>query len=148
MKKNAEMLEKVLFRAHVAFFGGLAVLIVCLLVLNSSVGANWVITACVIVGIVASFGGLLYAFLVERNFKFPDKLLLGYGALSGVLVAGIVFFMATSVNLGNASIVLPIAQMSFLGTLLLSVLFLKEKVDILKIIAVLSGTAAILLLVQ
>ncbi|MBQ8754709.1 MAG: EamA family transporter [Lentisphaeria bacterium] len=94
------------------------------------------------------FGGLLYAFLVERNFKFPDKLLLGYGALSGVLVAGIVFFMAASVNLGNASIVLPIAQMSFLGTLLLSVLFLKEKVDILKIIAVLSGTAAILLLVQ
>ena len=94
------------------------------------------------------FGGLLYAFLVERNFKFPDKLLLGYGTLSGVLVAGIVFFMAGSLKLGNASIVLPIAQMSFLGTLLLSVLFLKEKVDILKIIAVLSGTAAILLLVQ
>jgi drug/metabolite transporter (DMT)-like permease len=38
--------------------------------------------------------------------------------------------------------------MSFLGTLLLSVLFLKEKVDILKIIAVFCGTAAILLLVQ
>lgn len=94
------------------------------------------------------FGGLLYAFLVERNFKKPDKLLLGYGTLSGVLVAGIVFFMAGSLKLGNASIVLPIAQMSFLGTLLLSVLFLKEKVDILKIIAVLSGTAAILLLVQ
>jgi len=66
MKKNAEMLEKVLFRAHVAFFGGLAVLIVCLLVLNSSVGADWVITACVIVGIVASFGGLLYAFAYFR----------------------------------------------------------------------------------
>ena len=82
------------------------------------------------------FGGLLYAFLVERNFKKPDKLLLGYGTLSGVLVAGIVFFMAGSLKLGNASIVLPIAQMSFLGTLLLSVLFLKEKVDILKIIAV------------
>lgn len=94
------------------------------------------------------FGGLLYAFLAERNFKFPDKLLLGYGALSGVLVAGIVFFMAASVNLGNASIVLPIAQMSFLGTLLLSVIFLKEKIDILKIIAVLCGTAAIILLVK
>ena len=94
------------------------------------------------------FGGLLYAFLVERNFKKPDKLLLGYGTLSGVLVSGIVFFMAASLKLGNASIVLPIAQMSFLGTLLLSVLFLKEKVDILKIIAVFCGTAAILLLVQ
>ena len=93
-------------------------------------------------------GGLLYAFIIERNFKLPDKILLGYGTLSGVLVAGIVFFMAVSLNLGNASIVLPIAQMSFIGTLFLSMFFLKEKLDIFKIIAILSGAIAILLLVQ
>ena len=93
-------------------------------------------------------GGLLYASIIERNFKLPDKILLGYGTLSGVLVAGIASFMAASVNLGNASIVLPIAQMSFIGTLLLSMFFLKEKLDILKITAILSGVMAILLLVQ
>ena len=94
------------------------------------------------------FGGIIYALAVERNFHLPDKRLLGFGALSGLLISGIVFFMAASLKLGNASIVLPIAQMSFLGTLLLSVIFLKEKLDARKIAAVICGTAAILLLVN
>jgi drug/metabolite transporter (DMT)-like permease len=92
------------------------------------------------------FGGILYALLAERKLTLPDKKLLLYGAVSGVLVAGIVVFMAASLKLGNASIVLPIAQMSFLGTLFLSVLILKEKLDAFKISAVLCGVAAILLL--
>lgn len=56
--------------------------------------------------------------------------------------------MAASLHLGNAGIVLPIAQMSFLGTLLLSVLILKERIDVMKIAAVLCGAGAILLLIN
>ncbi len=93
-------------------------------------------------------GGILYALLRERQLHLPGRKLLLYGVFSGLLVAGIVFFMAASLHLGNAGIVLPIAQMSFLGTLLLSVLILKERIDVMKIAAVLCGAGAILLLIN
>ena len=93
-------------------------------------------------------GGILYALLRERQLHLPGRRLLLYGVFSGILVAGIVFFMAASLHLGNAGIVLPIAQMSFLGTLLLSVLILKERIDVMKIAAVLCGAGAILLLIN
>ena len=67
-------------------------------------------------------------------------------SVSGLLVAGIVFFMAQSLALAKASIVLPIAQMSFLGTLTLSAIFLKERLTFPKILGILCGIAAILLL--
>lgn len=69
-----------------------------------------------------------------------------YGLLSGVLVAGIVLSMAASLAAGAASVVLPIAQMSFLLTSGLSVWLLKEKWTLLKLGALTSGVAAILLL--
>lgn len=97
-------------------------------------------------------GGLLYALIRERSelkalaeWKACRKLL-GYGVLSGALVAGIVVTMAKSLSLGNASVVLPIMQMSFLLTGILSVIFLKEKVTVMKVLALLLGMAAVLLL--
>ena len=74
------------------------------------------------------------------------KKLVGYGILSGTLVAGITVTMAKSLNAGHASVVLPIMQMSFLLTGILSVIFLKEKVTAMKIVALLLGVAAVLLL--
>ena len=71
---------------------------------------------------------------------------LGYGALSGVLVAGIIYFMAASLRLGDASVVLPIQQMSFLATFFLGVIFLGEKVTVRKVFALVCGVAALLLL--
>ena len=47
---------------------------------------------------------------------------------------------------GNASVVNPIAQMSFLGTFALSAIFLKEKMTPKKICALLLGIAAIIFL--
>ena len=47
---------------------------------------------------------------------------------------------------GNASVVNPIAQMSFLGTMLLSCVFLKEKLDFRKMAALMLGCTAVLLL--
>ena len=94
--------------------------------------------------------GLVYYFVRERKrFDFRaafDAKVLGYGAFSGVLVAGIIFFMARSLKLGDASIVLPIQQMSFLATFFLGVIFLKEKITVRKIAALVCGAVALLLL--
>ena len=91
-------------------------------------------------------GGILYAWLREKDPKINPKLV-GYGIFSGVLISGIVLFMALALKYGNASVTLPIAQMSFLGTFGLSIIFFKEPVTWRKIVAVLCGVAAILLLV-
>ena len=97
-------------------------------------------------GIFWVAGGLLYALLKDGKIRLPDRSVLGFSALSGLFVLGIVFFMAKSLQAGAAGVVLSIAQMSFLGTLLLSVLFLKEKLEPFKIAGIVCGTAAILLL--
>ena len=68
------------------------------------------------------------------------------GSLSGALVTGIVITMAMMLKLGNASVVLPIAQMSFLLTGLAGAIFLKEPMTLRKIAAMLSGAAAVVLL--
>ena len=94
--------------------------------------------------------GLIYYFIRERKRfgarAFIDGKMLGYGGGSGMLVTGIIFFMAWSLAQGDASIVLPIQQMSFLATFFLSVAFLKEKVTIRKVAALGCGVAALLLL--
>jgi uncharacterized membrane protein len=54
--------------------------------------------------------------------------------------------MMLALSVGNASIVLSIAQMSFLLTFILSVIFLKEKVTLFKLLAMVCGVGAILLL--
>lgn len=92
------------------------------------------------------FGGLLYAWLREKNLACQDRQVLGYGLLSGLLVCGIVFFMAASLKIGKAAVVLPIAQMSFLGTFAMSTVFLQEKLTRRKLAALLLGAIAIVLL--
>ena len=92
-------------------------------------------------------GGAAYSFCREgRPGRKPDWRLLGFGVLSGILVTGIVFFMAAALRCGKASVVLPIAQMSFLGTLGLSAAILKERLDWRKCAGIGSGVLAILFL--
>ena len=99
-----------------------------------------------IIEIIWIFSGLIYFFAKERATCRPDMKLISYGVVSGIMVAGIIFFMVLALRYGNASIVLPIAQMSFLATFILSVIFLKEKVTALKIFALLCGVGAMILL--
>ena len=109
----------------------------------SANGINLVNALCWVVG------GLIYFYLRERSGNTAgalDKKVAGYGILSGLFVFGIVFFMAHSVRLGNASIVLPIMQMSFILTFVLSALILKEKLTVYKFMALICGVAALLLL--
>lgn len=98
-------------------------------------------------------GGIVYAVIREHEILKDLKTdrdnvrkLFAYGLGSGVLVAGIVLTMAKSLAGGNASVVLPIMQMSFLVTGVLSVIFLKEMVTVKKVAALLFGVAAVLLL--
>ena len=97
-------------------------------------------------GIFWIAGGLIYAALKDGKIKVPDMPTLSFSAVSGLFVSGIVFFMAKALQAGAAGIVLSIAQMSFLGTLFLSVVFLKEKLEKFKIAGIVCGVAAILLL--
>jgi drug/metabolite transporter (DMT)-like permease len=91
-------------------------------------------------------GGILYGAIWERRVSFAGRALWAYGVLSGLLVSGIVFFMAASLHHGDAALVLPIAQMSFIGTFVMSVAFLGESVTARKIGAVICGVAAVILL--
>lgn len=92
-------------------------------------------------------GGIIYSLGRDGASGWkPDWRLLGFGVLSGILVTGIVFFMAAALRCGKASVVLPIAQMSFLGTLGLSAAILKEKLDWRKCAGIGCGMLAILFL--
>ena len=91
-------------------------------------------------------GGIIYARLKDGKVKLPDLSTIGFSAASGLFVVGITFFMAKMLRYGAAGVVLSIAQMSFLGTLLLSVIFLKEKLEKFKVAGIVCGAAAILLL--
>ena len=99
-----------------------------------------------IIEILWIISGLAYYFIKERGKYSLDAKLVRYSVVSGVLVAGIIFFMMLALSVGNASVVLPIAQMSFLATFILSVIFLKEKITVFKVVALLCGTGAMLLL--
>lgn len=90
--------------------------------------------------------GGAYALFREKAPLKPERKVLLYGLLSGGLITGLVVFMALSLESGEASVVLPVAQMSFLGTFVLSMLLLKEKLTPAKVAALACGSAAILLL--
>jgi len=96
------------------------------------------------------FGGVIYAFLRERSlmpYSRQDwKNLFALGGFSGALVTGIVVTMAMATKLGDASVVLPISQMSFLVTGAMGIWLLKEKLTWSKALAFVMGVAAVLLL--
>ena len=109
----------------------------------SANGVNLINAICWIIG-----GGIYFLLREIKNKELAvwSRKVTGYGIISGLFVFGIVFFMAHSVRLGNASIVLPIMQMSFVVTFVLSAVFLKEKLTVYKFFALLCGAAALLLL--
>jgi uncharacterized membrane protein len=99
----------------------------------------------VINGILWIIGGSVYAIYREKHLgeKFGKKSW-RYGAVSGLLICGIVLFMALALQHGDAAVVLPLAQMSFIGTCGLGILFLKEKLSFKKALGILAGILCIL----
>lgn len=99
----------------------------------------------VINGVLWIIGGGIYLLFREKRLgeKFGGKSW-GYGAVSGLLICGIVLFMALALQHGDAAVVLPLAQMSFLGTCVLGILFLGEKLSLKKTLGILAGILCIL----
>lgn len=93
-----------------------------------------------------AIGGILIMLVQERRLRQPTAGEWKISLTSGVFVTAIIIFMARMNMYGNASIVNPIAQMSFLGTFALSCIFLKEKVDMKKALALALGCCGVALL--
>jgi drug/metabolite transporter (DMT)-like permease len=89
--------------------------------------------------------GALYAKYVEKRFLVTKKKIL-YSILSGSLVFCIVNALILGLKSGQASIVVPIANMSFIIALLISVVAGTERMDFKKLVAIAFAAASIVTL--
>lgn len=90
-------------------------------------------------------GGAAYAALRERRFRMTKKKAL-YSGVSGLLVFLIANFLMLAVKHGQASIVIPIANLSFVVAVALSVALKMEALTLRKSAALLCAAGSILLL--
>jgi len=99
------------------------------------ISASWVV------------GGGIYAILREKRFRITWEKT-RFIMISSILVVGIVNFLMLAIQHGEASTVIPIANMSFVIALLLSVALKMEKLNKMKIGAISCAIGSILLLAQ
>ena len=86
----------------------------------------------VVNGVCWIIGGILYFLIREKTAEKHFFRISKYGVWSGFFVSGIVVCMMLALKHGDASVVLPISQMSFLGTAVIAALFLHEKLSMTK----------------
>jgi drug/metabolite transporter (DMT)-like permease len=99
-------------------------------------------------GWVWGISGFGYFLLKRKQTKILHPLrTLGLGAVSGLLICGIVLFLAMGLRVGDASVVLPIAQLSFIATTLVGVHWLKESLGLNKVLGLCFATGSILCMV-
>ncbi|MBU2964046.1 DMT family transporter [Amphritea sp. 2_MG-2023] len=92
-------------------------------------------------------GGFLYALIREKRVRISlDKL--RYSALSGVLIFMIVNFLIAALERGEASVLVPIANMSFIVAMAVSVMMKMEHLTKRKLAAVGCAAFSIFLLAQ
>ena len=91
--------------------------------------------------------GLLYAVFIEHRYAITGKKL-SYALVSGCLVYGIVKTLVTALSFGEASVVITIANLSFLMSLLVALIFKMEKLSPKKLVAMSFAVGAIALLTQ
>lgn len=92
-------------------------------------------------------GGALYARLREGRFRLTKKKA-GYALASGMLVFLVVAFLMLAVKYGEASIVIPIANMSFVMAMVISVVLQYETFNFRKGAAMIVACLAIAVLTQ
>jgi len=90
-------------------------------------------------------GGPIYSGITEKNLAINKSVIL-YGIASGLLCVGIASFLLLSVKYGEAIVAVPIAQLSFVVTMVLSVVLLKERVTPYKILGIICAVGAIVAL--
>jgi len=86
-------------------------------------------------GVCWLVGGLVYAAVKRERFDFSRDVW-GFGTASGLAIVGIVYFLVKATAVGEASIVVPISQLSFMLTVLMAYFFLKEPLTGRKLAAV------------
>ncbi len=91
--------------------------------------------------------GLVYAYLAERRFG-ATRARFGYVLLSGLLVYGIVRSLLAALALGDASVVITIANLSFLMALLAALILRLERLSLRKLLAMGFAVTAIALLAR
>jgi drug/metabolite transporter (DMT)-like permease len=91
--------------------------------------------------------GLLYAILIEHRYSITRSKV-SYSLVSGLIVYGIVKTLVIALSLGEASVVVTIANMSFLVALFLALIMKMEELSLKKITAMILAVSAILLLTR
>lgn len=97
-------------------------------------------------GLVWIAGGIICHFLVDREMWRIPPSTMTYGGISGILVCGIALFMMLALKHGDASLVLPVTQMSFVLTALAGIVLMKEPLTGRKCAGVSLGVFCILLM--
>jgi drug/metabolite transporter (DMT)-like permease len=134
---------------HYALFFGLAVLASCMRALYGVTTKEAMLVHAepqLMLLIIALFwiaGGGAYALCKEKRFRFTRKKI-AYSILCGLLVYGIANFLMLAVKYGQASIVIPIANMSFIVALIISVMTGMEKMTWRKGVAITLAVASII----
>jgi uncharacterized membrane protein len=92
------------------------------------------------------FGGfVLFYNMISGSFRFPAKTFL-LAPINGIFMAVATFFYVTALQRGELSTVVPIIQLSFVVTAILSALFLHENIGALKVFGIICAAIAITIL--
>ena len=84
-------------------------------------------------------------YLTDRKLP-PPAVTFRYGAASAIALFGATIFLLRGVALGQASVLVPIAQMGFIVAALLGIFVLRERVTVRKAIGLASALAALAVL--
>jgi len=88
---------------------------------------------------------VLFYNIIFGRFRFPRTTFL-LAPVNGILMALATFFYVTALQKGELSTAIPIIQLSFIITAILSALFLKEDIGMLKVFGIICAAIAILVL--
>lgn len=91
-----------------------------------------------------SSSAMAYSALTTRFRRTPETL--SHGLLAGVLIASALTLLIYALRLGDASVMVPIQQMSFVLTAFLAIFFFKESFSPLKGLSLALAVASIFLL--
>lgn len=87
--------------------------------------------------------GVVY--LADRDLA-PPQITFKYGAAAAIVLLGATIFLLRGVAAGQASVLVPIAQMGFIVAALLGIFMLRERVTVRKAIGLVLALAALALL--
>jgi uncharacterized membrane protein len=84
-------------------------------------------------------------YVADRNLR-PPSVTFKYGSAAAVVLLGATVFLLRGVAAGQASVVVPIAQMGFIVAALLGIFILREPVTVRKAMGLVSALAALAVL--